>query len=42
MLVAKGNFAFSLSEGGRLIKPLAQLPQLVLEMDAKYPIKVSL
>ena len=40
-LLDKGGFAFLDPQGGRLVKPLSELPQLVLEMDAKYPSKVS-
>jgi hypothetical protein len=38
-LLDKGGFAFLDAEGGRLVKPLSELPQLVLEMDTKYPIR---
>jgi hypothetical protein len=39
---AEGIFGFSDPQEEGLVKPLSQLPQLVSEMDGKYPIKVSL
>ena len=41
-LLATGVFAACLPDGtAHLSKPLSELPQLVSEMDAKYPIKTS-
>jgi hypothetical protein len=40
-LLAKGDFAISLPTGGMSRRPLSDLPQVVSELDAKYPIKAS-
>jgi hypothetical protein len=41
MLLAKSNFAVTVPEGGMSVKPLSQFPQLILELDAKYPVQAS-
>ena len=39
--LAQGEFAVTVPEGSRLFKPISELPKLLVELDAKYPIKAS-